>query len=76
MQTIMINCPTTGRPVSTGILTQQTDFSRLSHLPGIMHCPCCGEYHQWSMSYAWLAPASMANVAPAEAAESAPISST
>src|SRR5262245_4874528 len=54
---IMINYPTTGRPVSTGILTDEDSFSRLSHLPGAMHCPDCGQHHDWAISYAWLGPA-------------------
>jgi hypothetical protein len=57
MWTIMITCPTTGRPISTGILTDQANFSRLTHLPGTMLCTDCGERHQWAVSYAWLAPA-------------------
>src|SRR5262245_54441771 len=54
---IMINCPTTGRPVSTGILTDEDSYSRLSPLPGAMHCPDCGQHHDWAISYAWLGPA-------------------
>jgi len=59
MWTIMITCPTTGQPVSTRLLTNKTDFSRLSHLPGSMLCSSCGDRHQWAMSYAWLAPANV-----------------
>jgi hypothetical protein len=59
MWTIMIRCQITGQPVSTGILTNKTDFSRLAHLPGSMLCPSCGDRHQWAMSYAWLGPANV-----------------
>jgi hypothetical protein len=52
----MITCPVTGQPASTGLLIIETDFSRLSHLPGSMRCPSCGDRHQWAISYAWLAP--------------------
>jgi hypothetical protein len=55
----MITCPTSGRAVSTGIFTDQADFSRLSHLPGCMRCPACGEHHQWAISYAWLEPVAL-----------------
>jgi hypothetical protein len=56
MRTIMIRCPVSGQPASTGLLINETDFSRLSHLPGSMLCPSCGDRHQWAISYAWLAP--------------------
>ena len=52
----MINCPVTGQPTSTGLITNERDFSRLSHLPGSMVCPSCGDRHHWAISYAWLAP--------------------
>jgi hypothetical protein len=56
MRTIMINCPTTGKGVSTGIIVGEPEFFKLSHLPGSMRCPMCKENHQWAGSNAWLAP--------------------
>jgi hypothetical protein len=56
MRTIMINCPTTGKGVSTGIIVGEPEFFKLSHLPGSMRCPMCKENHEWAGSNAWLAP--------------------
>ena len=57
MHAIMINCPTTGKDVTTGIISGKPDFSKLSDLPGSVYCPMCKEKHQWAANDAWLAPA-------------------
>jgi hypothetical protein len=41
MGIIMINCPATGRRVSTGTK---------------MVCPACGRMHDWTKADAWLVP--------------------
>jgi hypothetical protein len=50
----MIQCPRTGRAVSTEIETEQAVFSRLPEVAGRMRCADCGEEHRWSASQAWL----------------------
>lgn len=54
---ILINCPNTGNPVSTGMTTTPEDFERddeqLEHRFG--PCPECGQSHTWNTSDAWLA---------------------
>ena len=55
MSSVMIKCPVTGRPVTTGIETEQTVFRRLPKVAGRMQCPACGQEHAWSVTAAWLA---------------------
>jgi hypothetical protein len=52
MGIIMINCPATGRGVSTGIETVGID-----DLPAVtaeMVCSACGRVHHWTKAEAWL----------------------
>ena len=49
MGIIMINCPATGRDVSTGIET-----TGIEELPTVV-CPACGRIHPWTKAEAWLA---------------------
>jgi glycine cleavage system H lipoate-binding protein len=53
MGIIMINCPATGRDVSTGIET--TDIEGLPAVTAKMVCPACGHVHDWNKADAWLA---------------------
>ena len=55
MSLVMINCPKTGRPVSTQIETEASVFRRLPKVASRMHCPACGQEHIWMTSSAWLA---------------------
>ncbi len=57
MSSVMISCPTTGRPVSTAIEMEPIVFNRLPNLAGRMGCPACGQEHVWVMRSAWLADA-------------------
>jgi len=54
MSLVMITCPATGRAVSTGIETEPTSFRRLPRVTAHMHCPACGQVHEWSVGSAWL----------------------
>jgi hypothetical protein len=54
MSPIMIRCPKTGRPVSTGIEIEHGDFRRLPNVRARMRCPACGQEHVWRRSAAWL----------------------
>ena len=55
MSSVMIRCPATGRPVSTGVETEPVVFRGLPKVAGRMHCPACGQEHVWSVGTAWLA---------------------
>jgi len=52
MGIIMINCPATGRRVSTGIET--VDIEELPAVTAKMVCPACGGVHDWTKADAWL----------------------
>jgi hypothetical protein len=53
MGIIMINCPATGRDVSTGIET--IGIEELPAVTAKMVCPACGRMHAWTKADAWLA---------------------
>src|SRR5437016_767295 len=53
MGIIMINCPSTGRAVSTEI--EVYDVDRLPTVVATIECPVCGCVHQWTKNDAWLA---------------------
>jgi hypothetical protein len=73
MSSVMIRCPATGRPVSTGIETEPAVFARLPPLAARMLCPACGQEHAWNTGAAWLAgePRVAEPVAPAAEDEAA-----
>ena len=53
MGILMINCPSTGRAVSTGI-----EMSGIDQLPTVIatiECSMCGRVHEWTKDDAWLA---------------------
>jgi predicted flavoprotein YhiN len=53
MGILMINCPSTGRAVSTGI-----EMSGVEQLPTVIattDCSECGRVHEWTKDDAWLA---------------------
>jgi hypothetical protein len=56
MGIIMINCPATGRDVSTGIET--IGIEQLPAVTAKMVCPACGQVHDWTKADAWLVPGS------------------
>jgi hypothetical protein len=53
MATIMIDCPSTGRAVSTGIET--LSIEPLPTVIAMTQCPVCGRVHKWTKNDAWLA---------------------
>ena len=55
MSAVMIQCPVTGRSVSTAIETDPATFRKLPETTGRMHCPACKQDHVWAISSAWLA---------------------
>jgi len=54
MSSVMINCPTTGRAVSTAVEMEPSVFNRLPNIVGRMRCPACGQEHVWAVRSAWL----------------------
>ena len=53
MGIIMINCPATGRGVSTGIET--IGIEDLPAVTAKMVCSACGRVHDWTKDDAWQA---------------------
>jgi hypothetical protein len=54
MSMVMINCPVTGRAVSTAIETEPASFRRLPTVIAHMRCPACQQDHEWTIGSAWL----------------------
>ena len=54
MSSVMIRCPTTGKPVSTEIEIEPSVFRQLPEVESHMLCPACGQDHAWVKSSAWL----------------------
>lgn len=54
MCTMMVECPNTGKPISTGIETDRATFDKLPDVPSLARCPHCGVEHSWRTHDAWL----------------------
>jgi len=54
MSAVMIRCPTTGSPISTGIETEPSIFVGLPDVLARTRCPHCGLDHSWWKREAWL----------------------
>jgi endogenous inhibitor of DNA gyrase (YacG/DUF329 family) len=52
---VMINCPTTGKPVKTGISMNIHLFRNATIEGREVQCPHCGKVHIWSKKDAHLA---------------------
>jgi hypothetical protein len=55
MGALMIACPNTGRPISTGIETDEYSLKQIADVPSRTRCPFCGLDHTWWKREAWLA---------------------
>jgi len=53
MGIVMIECPSTGHAVSTGI--EMAGDEQLPTVTATMVCPACGRIHEWTKDKAWLA---------------------
>jgi len=51
---IFILCPTTGKPVPTGLHTDTVVFHTLPKIEMRMRCPACQEDHTWKCTDAWV----------------------
>ena len=50
MATISITCPTTGKPVGTGMTMEPASFYRSILTGNSVKCPHCGVTHIWTKS--------------------------
>jgi hypothetical protein len=51
---ILVQCPRTGAPVSTGL---KAEWVLLKSLPSVavpLRCPACGQIHKWKPNDAWI----------------------
>jgi len=51
---VMILCRVTGKPVWTGIETDQFALDQAKRFMASLHCPACGSEHLWSRTDAWI----------------------
>ena len=68
MAILLIKCPHTGRPISTGIEVDPQSFANLPDVLSHTHCPECGLDHAWWTREAWLEDVSEAGLADKDAA--------
>ena len=55
LQRVMIECPVTGKPVSTNILTSESSLESSTYDNRTLNnCPACGQDHTWSKEIAFL----------------------
>ncbi len=54
MGTVMIRCPATGRPISTGIEAERERFVRSPVFFARTFCPMCRTEHEWFAQQAWV----------------------
>lgn len=54
MERLLFVCPTTGREVDAGIETELETLLRIRSDRLRMHCPICGEWHEWRVGEARL----------------------
>ena len=54
MSILLIRCPHTGRPISTGIELAPDAFDSLPDVLSYLTCPECGLQHAWWTREAWL----------------------
>ena len=47
MPTLMIRCPNTGQPVSTGLILDAGSFDSLPDKLSVGRCSLCGAEHTW-----------------------------
>jgi hypothetical protein len=54
MPKIMMNCPTLGKAVPTGLDTETILFNSLRDVLSLTHCPACGQMHKWGRKNSWV----------------------
>lgn len=51
---LVINCPVTNKPVSTGLRAEWVIFKSLPPVAVPLQCPACGSVHKWTPDDAWI----------------------
>ena len=54
MAKVMIKCPTSGKPVFTGMAMDKSSFEVASLSRNSVKCPHCGNMHTWDKKDAYL----------------------
>lgn len=54
MPNVMIKCPETNKPVSTGIAMDEKSFNSSTLSNNNVQCPHCGKMHTWQKEDAYL----------------------
>jgi hypothetical protein len=54
MGMLMINCPETGRALSTGLEAERASFNRAPVFFSRTYCPICRTNHEWFAKDAWV----------------------
>lgn len=67
MGPLTVFCPTSGRPINSGIKTDWSTIMRLRPLAGRVLCPECGKNHVVDLKDGYLARAELGNGAPSPA---------
>ena len=52
---ILVQCPRTGTPISTGLKAEWVLLKSLPRVPIPVRCPACGQMHKWNPADAWTA---------------------
>ena len=53
--TVMITCPVTRKPLSTGLAMDAASFASSALVNNSVSCPRCGGIHTWSKQNAYIA---------------------
>jgi hypothetical protein len=64
MGIVMINCPETRRPISTGIAVDRATFHSTPVFFSRTLCPHCDKEHEWFAKNAWVCDSEVANCDP------------
>ena len=54
MEHLIFVCPATGRQVDSGVETEIGTLLRIRQQNVRVHCPACGEFHEWQVGDAFL----------------------
>jgi hypothetical protein len=70
---ILVQCPRTGAPVSTGLKTEWVLLKSLPCVAVPLRCPACGQMHKWKPDDAWIGSARQSSDASLLNASRAPL---
>jgi predicted RNA-binding Zn-ribbon protein involved in translation (DUF1610 family) len=58
MEHLIFVCPASGQPIDSGVETEISTLLRIRQHQVRVHCPACGESHEWRVRDALLEKAS------------------